>query len=326
MLVKFDRLILPGDSAGQEIEMNAHVAAIENSRETVLADGTIQGVLESELPISMIQQGIAKLGKRGGTSSSGSQSGDYVQKQSEKVLGKSDTSINYAAGTDVRLVLDKPLALSRTFLSAIPDQLPQDTLVTIQNLLTGAPQRVAGKDGKPGDPINLVVVGSQTEIQQTFEKAGWLEPERSGGQSVWQATRAIIGGVGYGKAPVSDLYLFGRREDLAFAKMLNTVAKRHHLRLWRTDTRTADGRDIWLGAATHDNGYDVRPGVVSHAIDPDLDDERAKVAADLAVTGLVTTEQLVTRANPLSEGLTATGASWKTDGRLLAIQLKPAAK
>ena len=108
--------------------------------------------------------------------------------------------------------------------------------------------------------------------------------------------------------------------------MLNTVAKRHHLRLWRSDTRTADGRDIWLGAATHDNGYDVRPGVVSHAIDPDLDDERAKVAADLAVTGLVTTEQLVTRANPLSEGLTATGASWKTDGRLLAIQLKPAAK
>ena len=81
-------------------------------------------------------------------------------------------------------------------------------------------------------------------------------------------------------------------------------------------------RDIWLGAATHDIGLDVRPGVVSHAIDSNLDDERAKVGADLLATGSVATEQLVTRPNPLSEGLTATGAPWKTDGSLLVIELK----
>ncbi len=322
MLLKFDRLQFPGDASNQAIQFSAHVTAIENARETLLADGTIQGVLESELPVSMIHAGIAKIGSRGGTASSDSPSG--MQKQSEKVFGKADTSIDYPAGTDVRLTLDQPLNLSRTFAPAISDQLPQENLGAVQNLLANAPYRVEGKDGKPGDPINLIVIGNQAEIQQTFQQAGWLEPERSSGQSIWQATRAIIGEVGYGKAPVSDLYLFGRKEDLAFAKMLNTVAKRHHLRLWRTDARTVDGREIWLGAATHDNGYDVRPGVISHAIDPDLDDERAKVGADLGVTGLVAFEQLVTRANPLSEGLTATGATWKTDGRLLAIQLKTA--
>jgi LssY C-terminus len=326
MLLKFDKLTLAGESAGQAIAFSAHVAAVENSRETVLADGTIQGVLASELPLSMIEQGIAKIAQRTGSSSGGSESGVDVQKQSAQLLGKSDTSINFPAGTDLQLVLDKPLNLDRTFASAISDQLPQDALAAIEKLLTTAPERVAGKDGKAGDPINLVIVGSQAQIQQAFEKAGWLEPARSSGSSVWQSTRAIIGGVGYGKAPVSDLYLFGRKEDLAFAKMLNTVAKRHHLRLWRTDARTVDGNEIWLGAGTHDFGYDVRPGVVSHAIDPNLDDERAKVAADLAVTGMVASEQLVTRANPLSTGLTATGASWKTDGRLLAIQLNPAQK
>jgi len=41
-----------------------------------------------------------------------------------------------------------------------------------------------------------------------------------------------------------------------------------------------------------------------------------------AVTRRVATLRLVTRPAPLSEGLTATGASWKTDGRLLAIELK----
>jgi hypothetical protein len=109
---------------------------------------------------------------------------------------------------------------------------------------------------------------------------------------------------------------------LAFEKMLNTFMKRHHLRLWRSPAKTLGGREIWQGAATHDTGLDVRPGVVSHAIDPDLDAERAKVGADLLVAGCVAAERLVTRPNPLSEGLTATGAAWRTDGRLLVIELK----
>jgi LssY C-terminus len=313
LLLTFDRLEIPGESP---VQFSAHVADVENARETILSDGTLQGVLANELPLAMIEKATAKL------ATIGTPSGGDLQKERERVLGKSDTSIDCPAGTDVRLALDKPLELNRVFNSAISDQLAPDVLVTIQSLLAIAPHRDQGKDGKPGDPINLVIVGNQQEIQQTFEKALWLEPAKASQQSIWQSTRAIIGGVGYDKAPVSDLYLFGRREDLAFARMLNTVAKRHHLRLWHTDVRTAGGREIWLGAATHDNGYDVHPGVISHAIDPNLDDERAKVGADLAVSGLVSAEQLVTRGNPLSEGLTATGASWKTDGRLLAIDLK----
>ena len=107
--------------------------------------------------------------------------------------------------------------------------------------------------------------------------------------------------------------------------MLNTFMKRHHLRLWRTTVTTADGREIWLGASTHDIGLDVHLGVVSHAIDPDLDAERGKVGADLMAGGLVAAEQLVTRPNPLSEGKTATGGTWKTDGQMLVIELKTSA-
>jgi LssY C-terminus len=313
LVLKFTRLAIPGEPP---VAISAHVSNVENARETVLPDGTIQGVLASELPISMIEQAAEKIGSKTGVN---------VQKDSRKYLGKTDTAIDYPAGTDLDLTLDQPLQLGRVFAPAISAQLSPGLLATIQGLLAGAPQRVEGKDGKPGDPLNLVIVGSRQEIQRAFTEAGWLEPARASGQSVWQSTRAIIAEVGYGKAPVSDLYLYGRKEDLAFAKMLNTVAKRHHLRLWRTDVHTADGREIWLGASTHDFGYDVRPGVVSHAIDPDLDDERAKVGADLAAAKLVRAEQLVTRANPLSTGLTATGATWKTDGRLLAIELVPSA-
>jgi hypothetical protein len=70
-------------------------------------------------------------------------------------------------------------------------------------------------------------------------------------------------------------------------------------------------------------GWDIRQGAVSHAIEPEIDREREKVGADLSVTGRAAAMRLVTRPSPLSEGLTATGASWKTDGQLLAIELKP---
>jgi len=35
----------------------------------------------------------------------------------------------------------------------------------------------------------------------------------------------------------------------------------------------------------------------------------------------VAAEELETRPDPLSQGLTATGGTWKTDGRLLVIDL-----
>jgi len=285
---------------------------VENAREKVLPDGTIQGVLASELPVARLEEATAKAGK----SSAG------ILGQFQKALGKSDTSIDYPKGTDLVLTLDQPLVVESTSVPAASDRLSPSVAAPIEKLLSDAPQRASGKDGKPGDPLNLVVIGNAAQIRQVFQEGGWAEAEAKSAKSIWETVRAVAGDKGYAAAPVSQLYLYGRPEELAFEKMLNTFMKRHHLRLWRSPAKTPDGREIWLGAATHDTGLDVRPGVVSHAIDPDLDGERTKVGADLLVTGRVTTEQLVSRPDLLTEGLTATGAPWKTDGRLLAIELK----
>jgi hypothetical protein len=278
LLIRFDKLIIPGTPA---VTFDGHISEVENAREQVLQDGTICGVLASELPVSRLEDAVSKLGGQGGEAS----------KLEEKAFGKSDTSINYGVGTDLTLVLDKPLNLAEMPPSSSFNQLAPEASAAVARMLQDAPQRASGKDGKPGDPLNLVVIGNGTEILNVFNKAGWGEAERKTGKSVWDTVRAVAGDQGFGRAPVSDLYLFGHREDLAFEKMLNTFLKRHHMRLWRTGATTPDGREIWLGAATHDTGLDVHPGVVSHAIDPDLDAERAKVGADLRVTGRVTAEQ-----------------------------------
>lgn len=295
------------------IQLAGHVMDIDNAREVILQDGTIQGLLASELPLALLENALAKLGK-GATD---------IQRAQQKALGKSDASIDYPAGTDLTLVLTAPLGVNQTFPPVVPEQISAAAKSAVDDLLSQAPQRASGKDGTPGDPLNLVVVGNVAAIQKVFQQAGWSEAEAKTTKSILETVRAVVGNQGYGRAPVSELYLYDRAEDLAFERMLNTFAKRHHLRLWRSTVKTSDGREVWLAAATHDTGLDIRPGVASHAIDPDLDAERAKVGVDLAAAGGVASEQLVTRPNALSEGLTATGAPWKTDGRLLAIELKP---
>ncbi|HEV2495162.1 MAG TPA: LssY C-terminal domain-containing protein [Terriglobia bacterium] len=316
LLVRFTQVQIPGQSP---IALAGHISEVENARETVLADGTIQGLLLSEIPVSRLEGVLGKLSK------SNPGIGGEIEKASQKNLGESDTSIVFPAGADLAWVLDKPLAVERTFPPAVTDQLDSGASVAVEQLLADAPHRAQSKDGKPGDPLNLVVIGSAEQIRSAFVSAGWSAAEEKNQKSIMRTVRAIAGDEGYGSAPVSQLYVYGRQEDLAFERMLNTFTKRHHLRLWRTTKTTPDGREIWLGAATHDTGIDVHPGVVSHAIDSDLDAERTKVGADLEFTGMVSAQHLVTRADPLSQGLTATGGTWKTDGRLLTVELKSGA-
>jgi hypothetical protein len=311
--LSFTSLELPDKSS---VKLEGHISAVENGREKLEA-GTIQGVLESEVPLAQVNRGLGKLAE------SNPDLGGALAKIAQQNLGTVDTSITLPAGTDLLFVLDKPLAVSRVFPPVVPGTLPAGFTTAVGALLANAPQRASSKDGKPGDPLNLVVIGSAGQIVQAFQQAGWSAAEKKTSTSIFDTVRAVMDSQGYGKAPVSELYVYGRAEDLAFEKMFNTFNKRHHLRLWRTDTRTPDGREIWLGAATHDIGLEpTNTGSISHAIDPNLDDERSKVGADLAVSGSVAAEKLVNRPNPLSQGLTATGGKWHTDGALLVIVLK----
>ena len=309
MLIRFTQLTIPRHPP---YSLTAHLTDVENARERVLPDGTIQGVLAKDAAVGRMDNLLDKLGSPGAE----------MEKMSGKTIGKADTSIDFPVGVDLILTLDQPLVVESTSPAAASTEISSALAQTVEKLLVEAPNRATSKTKKPGDPLNLVVVGNADQILNAFKQAGWSPADKLGAKSAVGTVRAMANDAGYGQAPVSQLYLFGRAEDLAFEKMLNTFLKRHHLRLWRTQATTADGREIWLGASTHDIGLDVHLGVVSHAIDPDLDVERGKVGADLMAGGLVAAERLVSRPNPLSEGRTATGGTWKTDGQLLLIEVR----
>lgn len=313
MVIHFTQLALPGE---KPMAISCHLATIENARETVEKDGTIQGVSPSSLGSTYINNALDALAKQ--LPSLSSALGSFQKKQ----VGTPDTSINYPVGTDMQVALDKPLGVAKFFPPAAAQQLPSNVASAVGNVLAGAPQRSATERGKPGDPLNLVIVGREQQIRAAFAKAGWDIPAARKGNAITKTVQSVIQGVGDNTAPISNLYLYRRPQDLAYEKVLNTFSMRHHLRLWRAPAQAGGGIPIWLGAAVHDTGYDIHPGVASHATSPHLDNERAKVGADLLATGLVSAEALVTPPHPLSSGFTGTGGEWQTDGKMLVIVLK----
>jgi len=195
--------------------------------------------------------------------------------------------------------------------------LPADTFQKV-------PRRIGDKDGHPGDMVNFLIIGSADSMQQAFESAGWVHVDRTTTDAVLHGIIASISKESYTQMPMSTLYLFGRPQDFGYAHAdpLSVVATRHHLRLWKAPF-DVNGQTLWVGAATHDIGFDrdQRNGGITHKIDPDIDKEREFVANSFLTTGLVSQLGYVTPPNPLTEAKTATGGSFHSDGRVLVMAL-----
>jgi len=74
------------------------------------------------------------------------------------------------------------------------------------------------------------------------------------------------------------------------------------LRIWKAAFRV-NGETLWVGAATHDIGFerDERNNGLTHKIDPDIDLERDYLEKTLCGTGLVTQIFHFLPRNPMRE-------------------------
>ena len=208
--------------------------------------------------------------------------------------------------------------------TALPANLKLPAVTTA--MVDSIPRRVVDAQGNPGDNTNFVVVGPEKRVIETFQAAGWVKVDRDRKDAVIAGVLATITRQAYLTLPMSELELFGRVQDygLAHAEPLAVVAQRHHLRLWKAPLQ-AEGEEVWVGAATHDIGFDrdQRNNGVTHKIDPNVDDEREYVGRSLDSTGLVAKLSYVMPGQPSKDARTATGATFHSDGRLLVIHLIP---
>lgn len=184
---------------------------------------------------------------------------------------------------------------------------------------------VASGEGNPGDMVNFAMVGTKEQVQTAFKAAGWVAVDKSVQDAILNGLMKTLSKEAYTEMPMSTLYLFGRPQDMSFARAdpLLVAAERHHLRVWQTD-KTIAGRPLWVGSATHDIGFekDQRNGKVTHKIDPEIDKERDYLLQSFDAAGAFSSAAYVTPTDPLLDARTATGGSFRSDGRIVVMELK----
>jgi hypothetical protein len=192
--------------------------------------------------------------------------------------------------------------------------------------LADAPDVTHIRDGHPGDPLNVALVGSEAEVERIMAAAGWYAANPLGIQSDVRIAVDTVLERPYDEAPVSNLYLFGRKEDLAYEQPVgDDPRRRHHVRFWRCARSDESGRPVWIGAVTYDErvGLSHTTGQITHHIAPDVDKERDRLLDGLQKTGLLASVEIINGFHTTLEGKNGGGDAWRTDGRLFIGRIHP---
>ncbi len=182
------------------------------------------------------------------------------------------------------------------------------------------------KTGIPGDPLNVGLIGSEHDLKSIMLAAKWFPADPITLRSSWKIASDTIRRRPYPDAPVSNLYLFGRKEDLAFEQPVgHDPRQRQHVRYWKTDRTDPDGRPVWVGAATYDRkvGLSHTTGEITHHIDGDVDTERDQLMSDLTATGDLLETYSIDHFHTVLLGKNGGGDAWDTDGALKVGIIKP---
>lgn len=186
--------------------------------------------------------------------------------------------------------------------------------------------RARTADGLLGDPVNLAVLGTPDQLAAALRAAGWTAADPLNLSTGWGITRASLLRRSYPAAPVSPLFVFGRRQDLVFEReVAGSPAQRHHVRFWACPPgwKLPGGFDADLvGAATFDRrvGLSLFTLQVTHKVAERTDEER-----DLVVGALRSAGAAVHVVRHFTTGYHARnggGDAIETDGDLPIIDLR----
>ena len=174
-------------------------------------------------------------------------------------------------------------------------------------------------DGIPGDPLNVALIGTETELKTIMAAAKWYPANPLGLRSDLGIAVDTVLKRPDDRAPVSNLYLWGRKEDLAFEQPVdNNPRQRHHVRFWRAENSAPDGRPVWVGSAVYDErvGFSRTTGQITHVTAPDIDAERDYLFECLKKTSDLSETYFVDNFHKVRKGRNGGGDPWETDGRL----------
>lgn len=185
--------------------------------------------------------------------------------------------------------------------------------------LDDAPRITRTGDGIPGDPLNIALIGSEEELHLALLASKWFPADPITLASSLRIAAGTVFHRAYNTAPVSSLFLFGRKQDLAFEQPIgDDPRRRHHVRFWKSAKLDAKGNPLWIGAATLDTrvGLSHTEGEITHHISAEVDPERDKIIDDVKRAGALVRVDWIADFQQPPNGKNGGGDPWHTDGRL----------
>lgn len=315
--------------AGDAVDCQVDLVAIDNARETVSRDNRVRGAIAASHPHSWLNgiwfRPVGALPHRAALGLTGA-SGMIQEGLAEApilsaiVIGVRliffrlpNTEIELPSGTDILVRVQTPVASTPRMDWPVPEGLDEDLRAT----LITAPVIVTKPKGKPAaDIINFAFLSTKERLLQSFEAAGWSVAEPLTPKTFLRTYAAVSAMKAYPNAPVSPIFYEGRLPDFVFQKSFNSLAKRHHIRVWRAGLR------LWLGAATHDVSVAFlwKSMSFTHLIDPLIDREREKILNDLGAADCVQGLALLPRPGVAADKPAPEQAA--TDGAMAVVSLR----
>ena len=297
---------------GQHAPLYARVLGVDNARETV-RNNEILGIVQ---PHASTKASLLMAAASASNPVAG-----YTIRGMQAVYGLSiRREVLFPASTDIQIQVVRPSMLKQK--EQWPGWQKMEVDAKLQAVVAAAPLRTHTANQTSSDVTNLMFLGTEQQLTAAFNEAGWFEADDLSVRSAVKTVGATIRQSNYASAPVSSLRINGRPPDLVFQKSLNTFAKRHHLRIWKENARY-NGREVWIGAATHDIAIsNARGGTKwSHRIDPHIDRERDWVETDLLFVGTALSYADVDRPAAPHKTANATGDQIVTDGKMTVLDL-----
>ncbi|MGD8952645.1 MAG: LssY C-terminal domain-containing protein, partial [Desulfobacterales bacterium] len=159
-------------------------------------------------------------------------------------------------------------------------------------------------------------------------RRGWHATEVIWSRAILRTIKSFIKGERYRYSPISPLYVYGRRQDIGWQKARSTIHERNHMRFWLSPIRYR-GQKVFVGQISRDIGVKLTlksPTILTHVIDPDVDEARRYLVEDLAYSqalarhGYVKGVGVVTREEPK---MNLMGDPFYTDGLRVVLFFEP---
>ncbi len=180
--------------------------------------------------------------------------------------------------------------------------------------------------GGPMEPVSFLFVGDAQQLRSSFERAGWSLADTPSATGLTRELMAVIRDAPDPHGPATPAYFNAQPQDFTFERASTpsgSIRHRHHIRIWRTSLGLDPRTPVWAATCSYDEGIEIvlKPYLLTHRIDPDVDRERELIDAQLRGAGDRDVGFVVVTGP--HRGRNAGGDAFFTDGRAHVLLLTP---